>query len=246
MTFELLFWKLQNENKCHCLNNTWYNILNIFGISFFFPWNHYVYHLIFKILKRTYLSKSWRNCITWKPNQRDKVTCQIKHGLSCFCFSVTGPTSISSQCHKNHVPCITHVADKSLNIYKDYRNASAEVFAMWATAAQFWSHPWCLLHQGSHGSGLPELLSRCILGTGAPISSYCALILIPCLHPIPSHSFKLAYVQLLIHILPLLRGWWSCSTRLWRQILKPGTAFHTWPKTTFAILTVCVIYLDIL
>lgn len=36
ITFQLPSWKLQNENKCLCLNNTGFSAQNIFGISVFF------------------------------------------------------------------------------------------------------------------------------------------------------------------------------------------------------------------
>lgn len=55
ISFELPSWKLQNENKCLCLNNTRFSALNIFGISVFsfcfFSQGYCLHHLTLKTLQ---------------------------------------------------------------------------------------------------------------------------------------------------------------------------------------------------
>lgn len=82
MTFALPPWKLQNENKCHCLNSVWCSTLNIFGISRFFPWDYYLYHLILKSLKEHVYSRvgeKWWD--RWKRNKQGYHTLYLAESL---------------------------------------------------------------------------------------------------------------------------------------------------------------------
>lgn len=65
--------------------------------------------------------------------QTERLTCQIRHVLSCVCINVISLSFDFFQASE------AHVADTGLNVYRDWGNVSMEVSAMlWTTTTHFW------------------------------------------------------------------------------------------------------------
>lgn len=127
-----------------------------------------------------------------------------RHAFASAASSSQGLPLISFKCQENRVLRMMHGADKGLTVSRYSGNAStAESPAL--------EPPGRFLLQGPRGTGVPELPSHhtwalvpsCLLSELSSWPFACA----PCL---PALLNSMLRVQLLIHILPLLRGWWSC------------------------------------
>jgi len=132
ITYELLPWNLQNENKCPCLNN--HDVVHWIFLAFhfsFFPLRllflsldtQNTYRTCLYQLEENYETDENKRSIAITPSMRWKLTCRqkgsrVRWSMVCHVF-VSTSRSYSwplSSVRKKHLLPVTHVADTGLNV----------------------------------------------------------------------------------------------------------------------------------